>query len=304
MILCVGTTPAVQRVMVFEHLTLDAVNRAAVTMDGAAGKAVNVAKVLRALGERPLATGFLGGDRGQSIREELARQDVEQEFVTVAARTRQCVTVIDRAAGTVTELVEESGPASPEEFDDLGRVIRRRIGTCRAVVMSGTIAAGGGDDLYREWVELAERRELLSVVDAQGASLKKALAAGPGLVKPNRRELAATVGRRLSNEEDVLAAMAELGERGARRVVVTAGREPMLAWENGRTWRVTAPQIEAVNPIGSGDAFTAGLVWRLLRGDDLGEACRWAGAVGAANALNLMAGEVRLEDAERLAAVA
>ena len=57
-----------------------------------------------------------------------------------------------------------------------------------------------------------------------------------------------------------------------------------------------------MNPIGSGDAFTAGLVWRLLRGEDLGEACRWAGAAGAANALTLMAGEVHLKDVERLAA--
>ena len=35
-------------------------------------------------------------------------------------------------------------------------------------------------------------------------------------------------------------------------------------------------------------------------GEDLGEACRWAAAAGAANALNLMAGEVKREDVERL----
>jgi tagatose 6-phosphate kinase len=56
----------------------------------------------------------------------------------------------------------------------------------------------------------------------------------------------------------------------------------------------------AVNPIGSGDAFTAGLVWRLLRGDDLGAACRWGSAAGAANALTLMAGEVNRPDVDRL----
>jgi len=65
MILCIGTTPAAQRVMVFHRLTLDAVNRATTTLDGAAGKSVNVAKVLQALGEHPVAAGFLGGDRGE-----------------------------------------------------------------------------------------------------------------------------------------------------------------------------------------------------------------------------------------------
>jgi fructose-1-phosphate kinase PfkB-like protein len=61
------------------------------------------------------------------------------------------------------------------------------------------------------------------------------------------------------------------------------------------------PQIKVVNPIGSGDAFTAGLVSRLIRGDDLGEACRWGSATGAANTLTAMAGEVNRPDVERLA---
>jgi fructose-1-phosphate kinase PfkB-like protein len=55
-----------------------------------------------------------------------------------------------------------------------------------------------------------------------------------------------------------------------------------------------------LNPIGSGDSFAAGLVWRLLRGEDLGEACRWASATGAANALTMMPGEVDRKDVDRL----
>ena len=140
------------------------------------------------------------------------------------------------------------------------------------------------------------------MVDAQGAALFEALKAKPGLVKPNRAELAATVGRELKDETAVRSAMRELCERGAQRVVVTSGKNPALAFDGQRWWRVHAPRIDAVNPIGSGDAFAAGLVWRLLRGEDLGEACRWAGAAGAANALTVQAGEVHSNDVERLAA--
>jgi len=50
--------------MIFRKLALDAVNRAVTTLDGVAGKSINVAKVLRALGDHPVATGFLGGERG------------------------------------------------------------------------------------------------------------------------------------------------------------------------------------------------------------------------------------------------
>ena len=95
-------------------------------------------------------------------------------------------------------------------------------------------------------------------------------------------------------------AMHDLCERGAQRVIVTDGRQPTLAFDGREFWRIAPPRIRAVNPIGSGDAFTAGLVWRLLRGDDLGEACRWGCAAGAANALTLMTGEVRRDDVDRL----
>jgi tagatose 6-phosphate kinase len=300
MILCIGTTPAAQRVMVFRELTLDAVNRAVTTLDGVAGKSVNVAKVLKALGEQPRAIGFIGGDRGEQVRDLLAARGIEMDLVTVLPRTRQCITLLDPAAGTHTELVEESQPVAAANYGELLGIIRQRVKDCRAVVMSGTITPGGPADLYFQGAQLAHQAGALSLVDAQGAALTEALKAKPGLIKPNRQELAATTGCELRDEAAVMFAMRELSERGAQRVVVTAGKEPALAFDGQSYWRIRAPRIEATNPIGSGDAFAAGLVWRLLRGEDLGEACRWASAAGAANALTILAGEVQRNDVERL----
>ena len=301
MILCIGTTPAAQRVMAFRRLVVDAVNRAVTTLDGAAGKSVNVAKVLKALGERPFAAGFLGGDRGDHIRATLEARGIECDFVTVPARTRECVTLIDESAGTHTELVEESAPVAPADYEQLLAILRARTPGCRAVVMSGSLAPGGPADLYARCVQLARAAGALSITDAQGPPLLAALGARPGLVKPNRHELAATAGRELKDDADVKSAMRALGDRGAERVVVTSGKDSVLAFDGRTFWRAEPPRIAAVNPIGSGDAFTAGLVWRLLKGDDLGESCRWACASGAANALTLMAGEVEKRDVDRLA---
>jgi fructose-1-phosphate kinase PfkB-like protein len=94
--------------------------------------------------------------------------------------------------------------------------------------------------------------------------------------------------------------MRELAERGAQRVVVTAGKEPTLAFDGRLFWRIGSAPVVPVNPIGCGDSFTAGVLWRLLLGEDLAEACRWGCAVGAADALTLMPGEVKKQDVERL----
>ena len=289
-----------QRVMVFGRITAGEVNRAARTFDGAAGKSINVAKVLHALGEHVMATGFLGGDRGAFLQRYLEARGLTLDFVTVTPPTRQCVTLIEEDTATVTELVEESQPVRAEDYERLLDLVRRHLGDCRAVVMSGTIAAGGPADLYARVTRLAGEAGALAIVDASGAALIEALKARPDVVKPNRAELAATLGQALPGEAEVRSAMRVLSERGARQVVVTAGAEPSLAFDGRRFWRIAAPRVAAVNPIGSGDAFTAALTWRLVGGDVLGEACRWGVAAGAANALTLLAGEVDRAEVERL----
>ncbi|MFO1476494.1 MAG: hexose kinase [Verrucomicrobiota bacterium] len=300
-LLCLGTTPAAQRVMVFRKLSLDAVNRAASTLDGAAGKSINVAKVLQSLGEHPVAIGFLGGDRGDFIRARLAEAGIEHEFVTVSTRTRQCVTVIDESAGTQTELVEESAAVRAPDVTALLDVLRRRLPAARALILSGTVAPGCPPDFYHQCAVLACEAGVPAILDAQGPALFGALPAKPWLVKPNRAELAASFQRPLPDDASVRRAMRELHEGGAAQVVITDGKKPALATDGRRSWKIFAPEIQAVNPIGSGDAFTAALSSRLLHGDDLGAACRWACAAGAANALTLMAGEIDPAEVPRLA---
>jgi tagatose 6-phosphate kinase len=290
--------------MAFRRLAIDAVNRAAATAAGAAGKGVNVAKVLKILGADPVAIGFLGGPHGERIRDALHTAGIEVDFVDSGVPTRECVTLLDQETETTTELVEESRPVARTCYDKLTDCFHKHLGASAAVVMSGTITPGGPSDFYLKCVQSANAAGKLSVLDAQGSPLLTALTGSPGVVKPNRVELASTVSRELACSRDVLVAMQELHARGAQRVVVTAGKDKTLAFDGERAWEVITPTIQAVNPIGSGDAFTAGVVWRLLKGDDLGEACRWGAACGAANALTLMAGDVRRDDVERLLAFA
>ena len=208
--------------------------------------------------------------------------------------------MIDESSSTQTELVEESQSLEPIEYDKLTSTIANRMDGCQAAVMSGTITPEGPVNFYFRCTQIARARGVMPVVDAKGILLLGALKARPALVKPNRAELAATVGYELPDRQSIIRAMRECCERGAERIVVTAGKDSSFAYDGKKVWETIPPVIQAVNPIGSGDAFTAGLVWRLLRGDELGEACRWASSVAAANALTLMPGEIWREDVDRL----
>src|SRR5437660_1303062 len=139
MILCVGTTPVMQRTMVFANLHIDAVNRAQKVIETASGKSINVARVLHTLGEDSLATGFLGGDSGKLIRNQLTGADIDHEFIDVEPATRMCITILDGTTRHATELVEESKEVAPRAWDQLKSTISARLPETKLMVLSGSL---------------------------------------------------------------------------------------------------------------------------------------------------------------------
>jgi len=293
-ILCIGTTPAVQRVMVFDAVRIGGVQRARQVVEAPAGKSVNVARVLQALGRTAACTGFIGGPRGRFLVEHLDRLGIAHEFVPVAPETRLCVTVIDAAAHTHTELIEESRDVGREAWHRLEAALQRLIPRSRLVVMSGTLCPGGPVDFYARCTRLAVAAGIPCIVDATGPALLEAVAAGPTVVKPNRAELSATTGLDVQDGARRLVAL------GARGVVVTMGAEGAMAVDGRGLWRIRGPQVQAVNTIGSGDAVAAGLAAALQDGRPIAQAAALGVACGMANALTLLAGEVDAGEVRRL----
>ena len=74
--------------------------------------------------------------------------------------------------------------------------------------------------------------------------------------------------------------------------VVTDGPRPAAASDGARAIDISVPHVDAVNPVGSGDAVNAGLSLGLARGDGLEAALALGIAAGSANATTFSAGDV------------
>lgn len=300
LILCLGTTPAVQRVMTFDRLHVGDVNRAKSVTQSASGKSINVARVVHALGEPVIATGFIGGGPADFIRNDLKSAGIHHAFVEVGPATRTCVTVIDETARTATELIEESTPVEPEAWERLAETLDVRLTFASVLVLSGTLTPNAPQDFYARCVRMASARSVLTIVDATGEPLRHAIEAKPYVAKPNRAELGRTLDMDTSTESGLRDAMKRVVAAGATWVVVTMGGEGVMVHDGHAFWRVTVPRVDVISPIGSGDAFAAGLAVGLLRGQLVNEACILATACGAANAMTPAPGFVRPADVERL----
>mgnify|MGYP000190005741 CR=1 FL=1 len=294
--LCVGVAPAVQELREFARVEVGAVNRALVVERSASGKAINVARVLRQLGGTPLVLGFAGGGTGQFLRLCLRREGIAQRLTPARRPTRVCITILDRAKGTVTELVEEAQLPTADEWRRFFSAVERASRRARRIVIAGALMPGAEREVYRRLTRLGPP----VLVDSQGEPVLRALAGRPFIVKMNVSELERTLGRRYVHPRAVVAGARELLKQGAQHAVVTDG--PRGAWliSLDMVWHYRPPRITPVNPIGSGDAMTAGICRALDRGVSLPDAVRCGVACGAANALTRVAGSVRLSDVRRL----
>jgi len=64
-------------------------------------------------------------------------------------------------------------------------------------------------------------------------------------------------------------------------VIITRGLQGALAGQRNTCWQAGIHPMQVVDPSGSGDAFSSGIITGILRGWDLPEMLEYASALGA-----------------------
>ena len=286
MILAAGLTPALQQIYAFDRFRPDEVNRAVVRAQCASGKVLNVGAALHFLGCESRVLSVVGDSDRATVDGEFTALGMSCRWIETAAPTRTCTTILDRQTGTTTELVENAGPLSASELAEFRAAFKEEAAKANFLVLTGSLPAGTPPIFFGELLADVRCPVLL---DIRGPELLLSLEHRPLVVKPNREELAATVGRPLARDEDLHDAMAELNERGAEWVVVTAGKQSVWVRGGGRLYRLDPPRLDRiVNPIGCGDVLAAAIAAAIVRGDDPLEAVRFGIAAAVESALTLL----------------
>lgn len=80
---------------------------------------------------------------------------------------------------------------------------------------------------------------------------------------------------------DPLDQLRELRRHGAHRVIITRGQHGSIGCDGDTIWSCGTYSMDVVDPSGSGDAFTSGVIRSLIAGWDMPTTLRYASAVGA-----------------------
>lgn len=258
MVYTVTFNPAVDYIVHTNELKIGLTNRSEREEIYFGGKGINVSLVLKELGIKSRALGFVAGFTGAAIEKSLVERGIETDFVHLEKGFSRINVKIK--SSEETEL-NGSGPEIPEK--SLSELMEKldKIEDGDTLVLAGSIPADLPGDIYEKILEKLSDRKIRAIVDATKDLLMNVLKYKPFLIKPNNHELGEMFGKELKTIDEIIEHAKKLKEMGARNVLVSmAGNGSVLLDENGKTHVCGVCKGQVKNSVGAGDSMVAGFI--------------------------------------------
>ncbi|GAK07600.1 1-phosphofructokinase [Geomicrobium sp. JCM 19038] len=285
MIYTVTLNPAIDYIVNVTNFETARLNRSEADDKQPGGKGINVSRVLQRLGIASTATGFVGGFTGEYIRSVLTSEGIAERFVSVDGDTRLNIKL------KTLEETEINGRSPVITQKDLANLEVLLLGLTKedTVVFAGSVPESVDQSIYHKWIKLLSERGVRCYLDANGSSLKEALAAKPYFVKPNHHELSELYNRSIVSLEDVYQYGSLLKqEYNIPHVIVSmASRGALYFAEDQRVYHYQPPRGNVLNSVGAGDSVVAGFIYAKHVNDGDLDAVRFAVACGSASAFQM-----------------
>lgn len=303
MILCVTLNPCLDKTLTVPPWKPGQSVRGQAVSEVVGGKGNNVARALKRLGREARPATFFGGPVGEHCAALLReREGFDPLVVPSEAPTRTILTVRTEGTPGQTAFFDPDPQISSHEAEVMLRGVEAAIssGRVEAVTLSGSSPSGATDGLFLDLISMARMRRLPVFLDTYGSPLENIWGFWPDAIQLNRAELARHLRRDDPTDEEIFDLLGTWNRHGVRLAVVTDGPDAALIQAEGRFFRAYPPEVEAINPIGSGDSMLAGLVDSWLSGAEVEPMLRRSIACGVANALVWDAGQIDPEEVGRL----
>ncbi len=283
MIVTLTLNPAIDRNVTTDRLVFEDRSYILSTHESAGGRGINASSVIHSFGGATLAIAVTGGRRGRRFEDFLEKLAFPVELIRSRNEIRTNLTITDQRGLTVK--LNERGPEiSAAELEKIERTVRQKLSKASWLMICGSMPPGVPPDFCCKLIRLARERQVKTLLDTDGEALAAGIEASPTVVAPNQQEAERLLGRVLITRNHCIEAVDRIKAMGAEAVVLSLGSRGAMAGYAGHIAEAVPPRVDAVCPIGAGDALAAAVTWSLNQGHGFMEATRWGVAAGTASA--------------------
>lgn len=250
-----------------------------------AGKGINVARVVAALGEEVTVTGLLPELDEKRVRSFLDASAISGNFLSVPGAMRINTTVLDDETGATTHLSALSMRYSTRIQHEFLLFAGEKMRSGDLWSLSGSIPDGFDDDAYAGLIAACSAAKVPAMLDTRGPALNYGVRARPLMIKPNLAELEEFFGEPIQGVHHIALKGKRLLDMGVSYVFISLGSDGMIALHKNDCLLCSAPQVQVRDTVGCGDAMVAGILVASKRQFSFSETCRMAVACGSAKCL-------------------
>ncbi|USE03760.1 1-phosphofructokinase [Vibrio sp. SCSIO 43133] len=284
--------------------SLDTLNTGSVSLVNqgslhAAGKGVNVAKVLSDLGADVTVTGFLGNDNQELFCQLFEQMGAKDHFIRVSGSTRINVKLVEKN-GAVSDINFPGVEVDEAAIRQFEATLDELMQEHDYFVFAGSLPRGISSEQCANWIERLEQKGKRVLFDSSREALAKGLDSKPWLIKPNDEELSQFVGRHLETQEQCLEAAESISDKGITNIVVSMGADGVLWFENNQWLQAKPPRMNVVSTVGAGDTLVAGLCWGHMQSFAKEELLSFATALSALAVSQVGVGVPSIEEVKSL----
>ena len=283
MIVTLTINPTIDRVISVDRLAFE--DRAYInsTRETAGGRGINASCVIHSFGGKTLALLICGGDAGKRLHEHLQCDGLEFQVVPVENEIRTNLTITDKHGLTVN--LNEAGPTlSKAEVARVEKLVEGTLDRAAWLMICGSMPPGVPPSFYGRLVAAARKKKVKTLLHADGEALRLGIEERPTVVTPNQQEADRLLGRTLLTRTHYLEAAERIRTMGPESVVLSLGSRGAVGAFREGIFEALPPRVDAVCPIGAGDALSAAYTWAMERKNNGVEALRWGVAAGTASA--------------------
>lgn len=298
MIITITPNPAIDVAYFIEDFRIDNIHKVSKIFKSAGGKGLNVSKVLKILGSEILATGFLGGNSGNYIKQELDKIGIKHNFIATSGETRTTYSINDNVNSTTTEIREAGPTISESENEEFFEYLDSTNNQNNIYICSGSLPNGLKTEFYDRLLEVLDSNKV--IIDTSGANLRHIVfdsVKNPYAIKPNIDEIKDLFGEEVKSmsKKEILSLETF---KDIHIVIVSLGKDGCIAKFGDKFYECSVPKIDAINPVGSGDSSIAGLAYSINNNLSDVDTLKYSMACGVLNALEEEIGHINIDNLE------
>ncbi|MEV6339355.1 hexose kinase [Nocardia vinacea] len=287
-ILTVTLNPTVDLTVEVDRLITEGKNRARLRTVRGGGGGINVARCVRRLGGTALALHTCGRETGARLDRLLDEEGLTHQRIEVDADTREAFVVAEAQSAHSFHIVPAGAALTAAESEHCMTAICAAAQQFSYLVISGSVPPGTRADLCAEVVRRMRPYDTRIVLDIAGAQLREVLHERVFLIRLDRREASALVGRPIDSFAAARAANDHLfGLGAADHAITTVGALGAVYSDHIAHHQLSAPPppLPPRSDACAGDSLIGALTYRLAEGDPCLRACEYGVAAAAATVL-------------------